>query len=229
MNACRVAISTTSNMKKATATTKVSGPSAASAEQDDEPAAHEQDQQVAGEDVGEQSDGERDQPHELRDHLDQEDARVAEATGPRRRPGGQPALEVADRPLGPDPLVVVGDPHHQGQDQRDRDVGGRGVEREARDVRAEDVDLVLGVRRQRDVADHVREPDEQEQRGDEREPRARHRRVHVARGDVVAHQLCRRLRPLSAHGSARCVMRRATQVIVTTSASRPGSGRGRPC
>src|SRR3954453_10929849 len=42
-------------------------------EQHDQAAAHEQDQQVAGQDVGEESDAEQDDAHELGDHLDDED------------------------------------------------------------------------------------------------------------------------------------------------------------
>src|SRR5882672_10124178 len=43
------------------------------AEQDGEPATHEEQQQVAGEDVGEESHGERDQAGEVRNRLDDED------------------------------------------------------------------------------------------------------------------------------------------------------------
>src|SRR5215211_4818637 len=43
------------------------------AEQDGEAAGHEEDDQVAGEDVGEESYGERDQPHEVREELEHED------------------------------------------------------------------------------------------------------------------------------------------------------------
>jgi hypothetical protein len=44
------------------------------------------------------------------------------------------------------------------------------------------------VRRQRDVADQVAEPDEEEERAQEWEPLPRHRVGHVAASDVVAHQ-----------------------------------------
>ena len=44
---------------------------------------------------------------------------------------------------------------------------------------------MAGVRRQRQVAEHVREPDEEEESRDEREPLARHRAVHVLAGDGV--------------------------------------------
>src|SRR3712207_9235185 len=39
-----------------------------------------------------------------------------------------------DRALRPDALDVVGEPHHQRERERDRDVGGRRVEREGRDL-----------------------------------------------------------------------------------------------
>src|SRR6185312_938623 len=47
-------------------------------EEDGEPAAHEEQQQVAGEDVGEKTDGEADQPDEVGDHLDHEDRAAAD-------------------------------------------------------------------------------------------------------------------------------------------------------
>jgi hypothetical protein len=44
---------------------------------------------------------------------------------------------------------------------------------------------VLGVGRQRQEADHVREPDPEEERGQEREPAGRHLGVEAAAGDRV--------------------------------------------
>ncbi len=55
------------------------------------------------------------------------------------------------------PTAGVAEPHHEGEDERHAEFGGRGVERERRDLETEQVEGVLGVRRQRDVADHVRE------------------------------------------------------------------------
>ena len=78
MNACSVATRPTSKRKKTNASGKVSGAEGREAEQDGEPAAHEQEQQVAGEDVGEESHGERDEPHEVREHLDDEDQGLAD-------------------------------------------------------------------------------------------------------------------------------------------------------
>ncbi len=57
----------------------------------------------------------------------------------------------------------------------------------------EDADRVLGVRRQRDVADQVREHDEQEQRADEREPLGGHLLAHRTARDLVAHQFVEQL------------------------------------
>src|SRR3954469_25823608 len=153
------------------------------AEQDDEAAGHEEDEQVAGEDVREQSDAQRDDPDEVRDDLDDEDRARRRALDA----GRHPALEVADGALGPDALDVVAEPDDEGEHQRDGDVRRRRVQRERRDLGAEQVERLAAVGRQRDVADHVRPPDEEEQRRDEQEPLARHVARHVAAGDVVAH------------------------------------------
>jgi hypothetical protein len=79
------------------------------------------------------------------------------------------------------------------QDERNRQVRGGGVERERREVDAEDVDRLVIVHRQRDVADDVREPDEEEQRRHEREPLGRGLRVHVVARDLVVGQVVRAL------------------------------------
>src|SRR6476469_5987768 len=75
-------------------------------EQHREPAAHEEQQQVAGEDVGEETHRERDQPYEVRDHLDHEDRRLAERAH-RLQARREPAGEVWEEALGPDPFDVV--------------------------------------------------------------------------------------------------------------------------
>src|SRR4051794_24476379 len=169
-------------------------------QEDDEAAAHEQDQQVPGEDVREKTNGEADEPDEVGDDLDQEDREGRRALDA----GGDPGLQVADGALGPDALDVVAEPHEQREDERHRDVGRGGEQREARDLEAEDVDLVLRVGRQRQVAEQVREPDEQEERPDEREPLRGHLGVHVAARDVVAHEQEHRLdRRLDAVGTVR--------------------------
>src|SRR3954447_8279046 len=167
-------------------------------QQHDEAAAHEQDEQVAGEDVGEETDAQADEADEVRDGLDDEDRAARESLAARR----DPAREVLLEPLGPDALDVVADPHDEREHERDREVRGRGEQRERRHVDAEDVDGVLRVRRQWQVADDVREPEEQEDGPDEREPLRRHPVVHVPARDVVAHEqergLDERLRPVRA-------------------------------
>src|SRR3954451_16312325 len=146
-------------------------PECLDAEEHRDAAGHEQDDQVAGEDVGEETNGERDQAHDVREELEHEHEDRHRA----RHPRGDEALEVAAHALRPDALDVVGDEDDQGQDERDGDVGRRRVDRERGDPQPEDADLVLRVGRQRDVADQVGEPDEEEQRADEREPLPRHR------------------------------------------------------
>src|SRR3954447_16997686 len=154
------------------------------AQQDRQTAGHEEDDQVPGQHVREQSDRERDDPHQVREHLEGEDQqhhRAVDAPGDQR-------LQIAADALGADALGRVGDEDHEREDERDREVRGRGVDLEGRDVGPEEVDLLLAVDRQRDEADQVRVPDEEEDRPDEREPLGGHAVVHVAAGDVVAHQ-----------------------------------------
>ena len=75
MNACSVATRPTSNTKKTKAIGKVSAPGG-EPKQNCQAAAHEQEQQVPGEDVGKKSNGEADQPDEVRNALDHEDKRL---------------------------------------------------------------------------------------------------------------------------------------------------------
>src|SRR3954453_12186478 len=75
------------------------------AQQHGQRAAHEEDDQVAREDVGEQSHGERHQPHDVREQLEHEQ----EAGHPARPAAGDQALEVAADALGPDALGGRGD------------------------------------------------------------------------------------------------------------------------
>ena len=153
-----------------------------------EAAGHEQDDHVAGEHVGEETNGERDDPHQVRHDLEQK-MKHGHAAGDA---GRDQALEVPEGALGPDALDRVGDEHDQRQHQRHRDVGGRRVDRERRDVEPEDVERVVAGR-QRDEPDQVVEPDEEEEGADEREPLRRHLVVHVPARDVVAHQAVERL------------------------------------
>src|SRR5215210_3474304 len=67
-------------------------------EQHGEAAGHEQDDQVAGEDVGEETDGERQEPHDVRDELEDEQRDRRRAVDPL----GDEALHVADEALRPD-------------------------------------------------------------------------------------------------------------------------------
>src|SRR3954467_2099030 len=153
-------------------------------QQDDEAAAHEEDEQVAGEDVGEETDAQADEADEVRDDLDDEDRPARRPLHARR----DPTREVLAEALRADALDVVADPHHEREDERHREVRGRGEQGERRHLDPEDVHRVLGVRRQREVADDVREPDEQEDGPDEREPLRGHPVVHVPARDVVAHE-----------------------------------------
>src|SRR5215211_7252119 len=93
------------------------------AQQHREPAGHEEDDQVAGEDVGEESNGERQQPHEVREELEREDRDAREPGDPLRDQAGEIAAEALD----PDPLHVVGDEDDQREHERDRDVRRRRV------------------------------------------------------------------------------------------------------
>src|SRR3954468_6429621 len=158
------------------------------AEQHGEAAGHEEDDQVTGEDVGEQSYGEREQPHEVREQLEPAQRRHAEPADDARAADAlrDEALEVAADALGPDALDVEGDEDDEREDERHGEVRRARVEGEGRDLEPEHLEGLVRVRRQRDVADEVREPDEEEQRGQEREPLAGHLVVHVAARDVVA-------------------------------------------
>ena len=73
MNACSVATRPTSKRKRATPNGQREDAERLEPEQHREPAGHEQDDQVAGEDVGEETNGEREQPHEVREQLEHEE------------------------------------------------------------------------------------------------------------------------------------------------------------
>src|SRR3954468_13511193 len=139
------------------------------AEDDGQTAGHEQDDQVPGEHVGEQTHGERDDPHDVRQQLEDED----EAGHGAGHPRGDEALEVAANTLRADALGRVGDEDYERQDERNGHVCRRRVDAERRDLQPEHRELLVRGR-QRDEADQVAEPDEQEQRPDEREVLRRH-------------------------------------------------------
>ena len=144
---------------------------------------------MAGKNVGEKSHGERDQSHEVGDDFDQEDQRLADRVH-LFEAGRQPARQVLDDALGPDAFVVVRDPDHECQRERNRDVRGGRIEGEGGNPEAEDVDRLVGVGRQRQIADHVREEDEEEQGCEEREPLGGEPLVFdVAAGDVDLHHV----------------------------------------
>ena len=103
MKACSPAMSTASNMKIAT-------PSGSSAQEmtvfpgeHAELAAYERDQQVAGEQVGPQPDGERDQAQEVGEDLDRVDQKADPAPDVRHQ-----ALDVTERTVRADALVGEG-------------------------------------------------------------------------------------------------------------------------
>ena len=73
MNACRVATRPSSKRKRITPSGSVKTPSGLEPEQHGEAAGHEQDDQVAGEDVGEETYGEREQAHDVRHELEDEE------------------------------------------------------------------------------------------------------------------------------------------------------------
>src|SRR3954471_8894526 len=78
--------------------------------QDEQQPDEREDQDVAGEHVREEPDGQRDQPHELAEDLERHDQRQQ-----RLRRLGDPALEVLDGAVPPDPLVVREDEGEQGE------------------------------------------------------------------------------------------------------------------
>src|SRR3954451_17253614 len=73
-------------------------------------AGHEQDDHVAGEHVGEESDGERKDPHQVRHDLQHEDEGRHEAV----HTGRDQALQVAQNALRADAFGRVGDEDHEG-------------------------------------------------------------------------------------------------------------------
>src|SRR4051812_26760744 len=128
-------------------------------EDEDEPEEG-QDQDVPGQHVGEESDAQRDQPHELAEDLEGDDQPQQHLRGL-----GNPTLEVADRPVPTDPLDVREEERQQCESERDRD-GARSR------IDAPDGDSVPGLpgQRQRNEAQQVDDEDEEKERGDVREP-----------------------------------------------------------
>ena len=106
MKAWRVAIRPTSRRKKRNASGQGDEAQRSDPEQDGEATAHEQEQEVAGQDVGEKSNRERDQAGDVRDRLDPEEEGLGEDVHVLE-PGREPAREVGEEALRPDPLDVV--------------------------------------------------------------------------------------------------------------------------
>ena len=121
-----------------------------------------EDQDVACEHVRVETDAQRDQAHELAQDLERDDQHEQALRHVR-----DPALEVPPRAVVANPLDVREDEGQQGERQRHRQ--GR-----RRRVDAPDGDAVprLAGQRQRDEAEDVDRPDEQQQREDVREPEA---------------------------------------------------------
>src|SRR5213080_2037448 len=97
--------------------------------QDEHQADEREDQDVAGEHVREETDGERDQPHELAEDLERHDQREE-----RLRRLGDPALEVAHGTVPADALEVREDEGEERQREGDRERRGRRVDAEDRDA-----------------------------------------------------------------------------------------------
>ena len=117
---------------------------------------------MAREHVREKPDAQRDQPHELAEDLERHDQAEQEL-----RRLGDPALEVANRPVPADALEMREDEREQRERERHRERRRRGVD----PPRRHPVPLLPGER-QRDEAEQVHDPDEEHDRGDVREPAA---------------------------------------------------------
>src|SRR5438067_321512 len=121
-----------------------------------------EDQHVAGEHVGEETNAQRDQSHELPEDLDDGNRHEERARNFR-----DPTLEVANRAVPANAFVMREDEGEQRERERDVDRGGRGVDPPDRNAMVR-----LAGQRQRDEAEHVHDPDEEEQARDVREPEA---------------------------------------------------------
>src|SRR5436190_19102692 len=128
--------------------------------EDEDQAQEGEDQDVPGEHVREESDAQRDQAHELAEHLERHDQREQGLRGLR-----DPALEVAPRAVPADPFDVREDEGQQGQRERHRQRARGSIDPPRRDP-------VVGLarQRQRNEPEQVDDEDEQEQRRDVRKP-----------------------------------------------------------
>src|SRR4051794_13691199 len=128
-------------------------------EDEDQPEERE-DQDVPGEHVREESDAQRDQPHELPENLERHDQDQQSL-----RSLGDPTLEVARRAVPANPLEVREHERDERERERDRERARRGVDAPGRDAVVR-----LARDRQRDEAEQIDHEDEQQQRRDVREP-----------------------------------------------------------
>ena len=199
-NAWIVTTIPTSKMYTAVATGTASVASA-KAREDEDQAEHDEQQHVAGEHVGEESHGKRDQAHELRDHLEGHDERKERL----RRAGRDPALEVLDGAVVADALHVGREEGHEREGERDAEVRRGRVDPKVGSSRPKSVE-VLVRERQRDEPDHVQDPDEEEERGAVGEPHRGRLLRQVALGDLplerVVDALADRLPPPRAQRAA---------------------------
>ena len=129
---------------------------------------------MAGQHVREQPDAQRDQTHELAENLERHDQ---EQQHLRRL--GDPALEVAHRPVPADAFEVREDEGQQRQRERDRERRGGGVDPPRRHA----VPGLTG-QRQRDEPDQVDDEDEEQQGRHVREPAADRLRRQALLGDL---------------------------------------------
>src|SRR6266571_460468 len=128
---------------------------------------HHKDEHVAREHVREETYRERDQTHELRqdfDHGNRGDQHLGQAAR-------NPALEVATGTVPPDPLEVREEEGDERKRERHGERGRGRVDPERRNRKTEDMNFVTRERK-RQEAEHVYDPDEQEQRSDVGKPEA---------------------------------------------------------
>src|SRR5262245_43662485 len=142
--------------------------------EDEDQAQEREDQDVAREHVREESDAQRDQAHELAEHLERHDQREQ-----RLRRLGDPAREVAPRAVPANPFDVREDKGQERERERHRQGARRRVDPPGRDP-------VPGLprQRQRDEPEQVDDENEEQQRRDVREPAADRLRRQSLFGDL---------------------------------------------
>src|ERR1041385_2974231 len=151
--------------------------------EDEDQSDRDEDQHVAGEHVRVQPDAEADDAEDMRDRLEQRHERHHRL----RDACGDEALEVA-QPVEANSLDVCEDDAEEREHERHGQLRRDGVDAPGGHA----VPLLAGER-QRDEADDVHRPDEQEQRRDVREPSADGLRGQSLLGDLRLRQLVDRL------------------------------------